>query len=171
MIFGILGVLVVKKTAMLQITILMVGKTREGFIRDGVAFYQKRLQPFMQLILKNVREEKESPGLSPEIIKAREGERLQAQLPPRAWVAALTPAGRELTTAEFAAWLTEREFASRPIAFLIGGHWGLSDEVLARADEPLALSRLTLTHELTRLVLLEQLYRAATIKAGHPYHV
>jgi 23S rRNA (pseudouridine1915-N3)-methyltransferase len=156
---------------MLQVTILMAGKTREGFIRDGVAFYEKRLRPFIRLDLKSVREEKENPGLTPELIKIREGTRLLAQVPPRSWTVALTPGGWEATTEELAAWLSRREEAARPLTFLIGGHWGLSPEVLAAADEQLALSRLTLTHELTRLVLLEQLYRAATLKAGHPYHV
>ncbi len=156
---------------MLHVTILMVGKTREGFIRDGVAFYEKRLRPFIQLILKTVREEKESPGLSPDTIKAREGARLQAQIPPRAWVVALDPQGKKFTSEELAAWLTSRELDSRPLTFLIGGHLGLDEATLTAAHERLALSHLTLTHELTRLVLLEQLYRAATIKAGHPYHV
>jgi 23S rRNA (pseudouridine1915-N3)-methyltransferase len=156
---------------MLQITVLMVGKTREAFIREGLHFYTQRLKPFLNLTLKNVREEKETSGRSPEVIKAREGERLQAQVPPRAQVVALTPQGREFTSEEFAAWLTKREEAARPLAFLIGGHWGLADGVMAQAHERLALSRLTLTHELARLVLLEQLYRAMTIKTGHPYHV
>ena len=156
---------------MLHVTILMVGKTREGFIRDGVAFYEKRLRPFIQLDLKNVREEKESPGLSPDTIKAREGARLQAQIPPRAWVVALDPQGKEFTSEELAAWLTSRELDSRPLTFLIGGHLGLDEATLTAAHQRLALSHLTLTHELTRLVLLEQLYRAATIKAGHPYHI
>jgi 23S rRNA (pseudouridine1915-N3)-methyltransferase len=156
---------------MLQITILMVGKTREAFIREGMAFYVKRLQPFLHLTLTSVREEKEASGLTPAAIKAREGERLQAQVPPRAIAIALTPQGREFTSEEFAAWLTHRELEARPLAFLIGGHWGLADGVIAGAHEVLSLSRLTLTHELSRLVLLEQLYRAMTIKTGHPYHV
>ena len=156
---------------MLHITILMVGKTREAFIREGLAFYQKRLQPLVNLTLTHVREEKEAAGLTPEALKAREGERLRAQIPARAHVIALTPQGREYTSEEFAAWLTKRELAAQPLAFLIGGHWGLSDDTLAGASEQLALSRLTLTHELSRLVVLEQLYRAMTIKAGHPYHV
>jgi 23S rRNA (pseudouridine1915-N3)-methyltransferase len=149
----------------------MVGKTREGFIREGLAFYEKRLQPFVHLTLTSVREEKEAARLTVEALKNREGERLLAQIPPRGHVVALTPQGREFTSEEFAAWLSQRELAARPLAFLIGGHWGLSDEVIATAHERLALSRLTLTHELSRLVLLEQLYRAMTIKTGHPYHV
>ena len=156
---------------MLTLTILMVGKTREAFIREGLGFYEKRLQPFLHLTLVSVREEKEAGGLSAETIRVREGERLRAQIPARALVIALTPQGREFTSEEFAAWLTRRELESRPLAFLIGGHLGLDPGTLAAASERLALSRLTLTHELSRLVLLEQLYRAMTIKTAHPYHV
>jgi 23S rRNA (pseudouridine1915-N3)-methyltransferase len=156
---------------MLQITILMAGKTREGFIRAGLAFYQKRLQPFLSLTLKSVREEKEPSGLTPEIIKAREGERLRSQIPPRSRLVALDPQGKQFTTEEFAAWLALQEEDARPLTFLIGGHLGLDAALLHEAHDRLALSRLTLTHELSRLVLLEQLYRAMTIKSGHPYHV
>src|SRR5512141_1822777 len=99
---------------MLHVTILMVGKTRESFIQAGVAFYQKRLQPFVHLTLASVKEEKEAGGLAPAAIKGREGERLRAQIPPRAFVAALTPQGREFTSEEFAAWLNRREIESRP---------------------------------------------------------
>jgi len=156
---------------MLHVTILMVGKTRESFIQEGLAFYQKRLQPFLHLALKSVREEKEAAGLTAAAVKLREGGRLRAQLPPRACVIALTPQGRQFSSEEFAAWLTQRELEARPLTFLIGGHLGLDPGTLAAASERLALGRLTLTHELSRLVLLEQLYRAMTIKSGHPYHV
>jgi 23S rRNA (pseudouridine1915-N3)-methyltransferase len=156
---------------MLQVAVLIVGRTRQPFIREGLAFYQKRLKPYLDLTLKSVREEKEAGNLTAEAMKSREGGRLMAQVPPRSWMAALDPQGKELTSEEFAAWLTWRELEARPLAFLIGGHLGLSPGVLAAAHEILALSRLTLTHEMSRLVLLEQLYRAATIKAGHPYHV
>jgi 23S rRNA (pseudouridine1915-N3)-methyltransferase len=156
---------------MLLVSVVMVGKTRQRFIQEGLDFYQKRLQPFVHLTLTSVREEKETAGLAADTVKAREGERLRAQIPPRAYAIALTPAGREFTSEEFAAWLTQREVDSRPLAFLIGGHLGLDPGTLAAAQERLALSCFTLTHELSRLVLLEQLYRAMTIKTGHPYHV
>ena len=77
---------------MLHVTILMVGKTREAFIQEGVAFYQKRLQPFLHLNLKSVREEKESAGLTAATVKLREGQRLKAQIPPRAYAIALARA-------------------------------------------------------------------------------
>jgi len=156
---------------MLQITLLMVGKTREGFIREGLDFYAKRLKPLVQLTLKSVREEKEGGGLAPETLKSKEGERLRAQIPAKSYVIALDPKGKEFPSEELAGWLGKREELSQSPAFLIGGHWGLSDAVLAVADERLALSRLTLTHEMSRLILLEQLYRAMTIRMGHPYHV
>ncbi len=156
---------------MLQIIILMVGKTREAFIQEGVAFYAKRLQPFFRLDMKHVREEKEGKNLSPETVKGREGERLRAQIPPKSFAVALDPGGKEFTTEAFAAWLAKREEAGQPLIFLIGGHLGLDEATRAAAHEKLALSRLTLTHELSRLVLLEQLYRAKTILTGHPYHV
>ncbi len=156
---------------MLQVVILMVGKTRQAFVEEGLAFYGKRLSPFYRLTLRSVREEKEGKNLSAETIKSREGERLKGQIPRKAYVVALVPGGREFTTEEFAAWLAKREDYGRPLTFLIGGHLGLDEAILAQAHEKLALSRLTLTHELSRLVLLEQLYRAKTILTGHPYHV
>jgi 23S rRNA (pseudouridine1915-N3)-methyltransferase len=156
---------------MLDIHLIMVGKTRESFIHEGLAFYGQRLQPFVQLTLKSVRDEKEGKKLTAELIKAKEGERLRAQIPPKAYVVALDPQGKELTTPAFAAWLAKREEDGRPLAFLLGGHLGLDEATLAAAHEQLALSQLTLTHELSRLVLLEQLYRAKTILRGHPYHV
>ena len=138
---------------MLTVTILMVGKTRESFIREGLSFYEKRLQPFLHLTLKNVREEKEAGGLSAETIRAREGERLRAQIsapglrdrphPGRPGIhhggirRLAQPAGRLGIPAPG---LSHR----RPL--------GLDPAtVLAAADERLALSRLTLTHELARL--------------------
>jgi 23S rRNA (pseudouridine1915-N3)-methyltransferase len=156
---------------MLKVNILMVGKTKQRFIREGVTFYEKRLAPYLPLSLKVVREEEEGKNLPPWILKGREGERLRSVISPRDWVIALDPHGREMTSEEFAAWLTKREEAGRPLSFLIGGHLGLDEAMLLRAHERLALSRFTLTHELSRLVLLEQLYRAATIRSGHPYHV
>jgi len=155
----------------LQVNILMVGKTREAFIQKGLDFYAKRLRPFVKLTLKSVGVEKEGKNLSADLMKRREGERLRAAIPPRSYVVALDPQGKEHTTEEFAAWLARRGEEGWPLIFLIGGHLGLDEATLAAAHERMALSRLTLTHELARLVLLEQLYRAKTIHTGHPYHV
>jgi len=157
---------------MLQIVILMVGKTRTGFIQEGMALYQKRLRPYLKLSLVTVREEKPYVSLSPDQIREREGRRLLAKIPRPARMITLETEGQLLSSAALAQWLTNREQDSAaPLVFVIGGHLGLAPAVVAAADYRLSLSRLTFTHELSRLILLEQLYRAMTIRAGHPYHL
>ena len=91
---------------MLHVHILMVGKTKEAFIQEGVTFYARRLQPFFRLTLKSVREEKERKNLAAEVIKTREGDRLRAQIPPKAYAAALDPRGLEPAIQLAWAWAT-----------------------------------------------------------------
>jgi 23S rRNA (pseudouridine1915-N3)-methyltransferase len=155
----------------MQLLILMVGKTRAAFIQEGLDFYRKRLQFYHQVSLIPVREEKPHSGLTPEQIKEKEGERLLARVPRPARVIALEAGGKEYTSEGLAHWLAGLEQEGHnPVVFVIGGHLGLSPAVSEIADHRLSLSRFTFTHELSRLILLEQLYRAATIWAGHPYH-
>lgn len=117
-------------------------------------------------------ETREAKGLSDgEAEKARsiEGEYLKRKLE-NDYLVCLTDRGREMTSEEFSRWLRMRlETNSRPLAFIIGGHAGLADDVLRRANELLSLSKMTLSHELARLVLLEQIYRALTQMKGWPY--
>lgn len=155
----------------MHLIILMVGKTRAGFIREGIEFYRDRLKFYGTVELLTVREEKPQRGLTPEQIKEKEGERLLARVPKPARVMVLDAGGKEFTSEGLARWLTGlQEESTSPVVFIIGGHLGLSPAVLKAAEQRLSLSRLTFTHELSRLILLEQLYRAATIRAGHPYH-
>jgi 23S rRNA (pseudouridine1915-N3)-methyltransferase len=101
--------------------------------------------------------------------RAAEAERLRARLLPRALRVALDPTGRAPASSEgFAAWLGRR-MDERPVAFLVGGALGLAPDLLAEADERLSLGPLTLPHQLARVVLAEQLYRALSLNAGHPY--
>jgi 23S rRNA (pseudouridine1915-N3)-methyltransferase len=155
----------------MHLVILMVGKTRTAFIRAGMEFYHARLKRYGSIDLLTVREEKPHSGLTPEQIKQKEGERLLAKIPNPNRMIILETGGKEFTSEGLAYWLAglEQE-AGGPLVFVIGGHLGLSPAVLKAAEYRLSLSRLTFTHELSRLILLEQLYRAATIKAGHPYH-
>lgn len=153
------------------IVILAVGKTRSPFIQAGIDHYLRRLQRYYPASLVTVREEKPCPGLTPAQILAREGERLLARLPRPAQIITLEVAGRQYSSPELAQWLQQRlQAGGQPLVFIVGGHLGLAPEVLALAHHRLSLSRLTFPHELCRLMLLEQLYRAATILAGHPYH-
>ena len=156
---------------MMQFIILMVGKTRAAFIQEGIEFYRARLKFYASLELLTVREEKPHSGLTREQITEKEGERLLARVPKSTRVVVLEAGGKEFTSEGLALWLAALEQEGKsPVVFIIGGHLGLSPAVLGAADYRLSLSRFTFTHELSRLILLEQLYRAATIKAGHPYH-
>jgi 23S rRNA (pseudouridine1915-N3)-methyltransferase len=102
--------------------------------------------------------------------QAVEGERLRARLLPRALRVALDPSGRAPASSEaFASWLARRIEEPRPVAFLVGGALGLAPELVAEADERLSLGPLTLPHQLARVVLSEQVYRALCLAAGHPY--
>ncbi len=153
-----------------DLILLVVGKTRSPFIQAGMDHYLPRLRHYYPTNLITVREEKPHPGLTPEQIRAKEGARLLAKLPRPAQVITLEVTGRQFSSPELAAWLTHLQKLGQPLVFIIGGHLGLAPAVQALAQHRLSLSRLTFTHELSRLLLVEQLYRAATIQAGHPYH-
>jgi 23S rRNA (pseudouridine1915-N3)-methyltransferase len=102
-----------------------------------------------------------------EVVELREGDDAARRIPERAFVVLLDGGGREMTSEGFAAWLEERRQEGRPVCFVIGGAFGIS---LPRADLRLSLGRMTLPHQLARVVLVEQLYRAHRILAGEPYH-
>jgi 23S rRNA (pseudouridine1915-N3)-methyltransferase len=102
--------------------------------------------------------------------RAREAERLAAALVRSAWVVALSPDGRQPESSPaFAKWLERRLSAGRPIAFVLGGASGIDESLCGQADEVLALGRLTMPHQLARVVLVEQIYRALCTLQGHPY--
>ncbi len=152
---------------MMPLVVVMVGKTRAAFIQEGMAFYAKRLRLYHPLDLITVREEKPGGGMTPAQILAREGGRILTHLPKTGRIITLEPTGREVTSEGLAQWLEHlSQNAASPLVFIIGGHLGLAPAVRQAAHDCL-----TFTHEMTRLILLEQLYRAATIRAGHPYHI
>lgn len=132
--------------------------------------YETRAAHYWPLEIREVREER-AHGASPAIVRKREGERLLAAAGGGAYLVACEDEGEPRTSAQLASWLSaERERATRDVAFVIGGAFGLSPELRAQAALRLSFSRFTLPHELARLVLAEQLYRAGTIVRGEPYH-
>lgn len=144
--------------------VVAIGRSRGGPEADLFARYSARIRPALAFT-----EIADGKG-SPVEIKRREGEALLAALPGQAFTIALDLGGEMLDSATFAArlegWLT----LSRPIRFLIGGAEGLDQQVIARADFILSLGRMTWPHLLARAMLAEQIYRARSIAAGHPYH-
>lgn len=155
----------------MTLTLLAPGKLRMAWIKEGCALFEERLQHYVKLKIVEVREESVGKGIDPKEVKRREAERIQEKLPPGALVIALDEHGKSLSSVAFAQLLGEfRDRGTKEVVLVLGGPLGLDPDWLARASVRLSLSSMTLTHELARLVLLEQTYRAFTILAGEPYH-
>lgn len=155
---------------MLKISLLVVGKLKEGFWREASLDYEKRLSPYAKLAVIEVPAEPTSATVSGAQSMKAEGERLMARLPDDSFVVALERTGKEIGSIEFAELLRREGEGGRTVALVIGGAEGLDAAVLARANMKLSLSKMTLLHEMARVMLIEQLYRAATILAGKTYH-
>jgi 23S rRNA (pseudouridine1915-N3)-methyltransferase len=149
---------------------LFLGRTSEKYLEAGISDYAARLERFVQVEVVVLRD-KTARSLPPEQFRQQEARQLLERCADASWVVALDGGGRELDSPALAELLRRFEDAGhRNVYFLIGGHLGLHEDVLRRADLVLSLSRLTFTHEMARLILLEQLYRAWMIKAGRSYH-
>lgn len=158
----------------MQIHIIAVGKIKEKFLREGVAEYEKRLRPYLNLKIVELTEEKRSASASQSEEKTaivKEGGRILAAVPSGSFVVALDVGGASWSSPELAGFLRQRELAGKnQVTVVIGGDLGLSPEVLSRSDMRLSLSKMTFTHQLARLLLMEQIYRACRINSGEPYH-
>ncbi|WP_058300583.1 23S rRNA (pseudouridine(1915)-N(3))-methyltransferase RlmH [Gorillibacterium timonense] len=156
------------------IQIIGVGKLKEKYLVQGIAEYAKRLGPYIKFQIIEVSDEKAPDTLSDaevEIVKDREGERILAHVKPDAHVIALTLDGKLWSSEELAAELDRlATYGSSHVVFVIGGSHGIADAVLRRAQQKLCFGRMTLPHQLMRLVLTEQVYRAVKIIRGEPYH-
>ena len=149
---------------------LFLGRTQSKYLAAGVADYLKRIRayrPAEEVILKETKARDDQAAA----VRSRDTARLLESVAPTDVFVVLDPGGRMMTSPELAEWLQERmDMGVKSIVFGLGGPQGLTNEALDRADLKLSLSRLTLTHEMSRLVLVEQIYRALRINAGHPYH-
>jgi len=155
----------------MKLTVLCMGKTREPFIQDGIAKYTRYLRPYADIEIRELKEEKIHDLREAPLVRKKEAEKISKALPPGACIVALDERGREYTSHEFAEFLNHSlETGVKEMVFVIGGAMGLDESVSAKANPVLALSRWTLTHEMARLVLLEQIYRAFTIIKGKTYH-
>ncbi len=158
---------------MFGVTVLAVGRLGEKYLADGCAEYAKRLGRYCRLQIIEVPEFRLPERPSEADIRQglrREGETLLARLPRGGAVAALCVEGRQLTSPELARTLEGWALEAGSAAFIIGGSWGLCDEVKRQAQLRLSLSCMTFPHQLARLMLLEQLYRAFNISHGGKYH-
>jgi len=152
-----------------RVALLTVGRPRQSGLADAIREYETRAARYWPLDVIEVKEES-ARGLSVDQVREREGARLLERVTPDARVVACDPGGDVLDSEAFAAWLGEQRDRAQNVAFAIGGAYGLGDAVKRRATRRLSLAPWTLPHELARLVLAEQLYRAGTISRGEPYH-
>ncbi|HLV25331.1 MAG TPA: 23S rRNA (pseudouridine(1915)-N(3))-methyltransferase RlmH [Gemmatimonadales bacterium] len=152
----------------MRILLVAIGRAR-GELAPAIADYESRAGRYWPLEVVEVRAES-ARSLSPDEVREREGRRLVQALPAGARVWACDERGRGMTSAEFAEALQRQQFAAQDLAIVIGGAYGLHEIVRSRADLVLSVAPFTLPHDLARLVLAEQLYRAGTIARGEPYH-
>lgn len=154
---------------MLHVTILAVGKVKEEYLREGIAEYEKRLRPYVRLKIIELPDE----ALRQNIEKAKEieGEKILKEVKDGTYMVVLDPKGKQLSSEEFGEWFGAREMSGQEVVLVIGGASGLADKVKNRADEALSFSRLTFPHQLFRLILMEQVYRAYKILRREPYHL
>ena len=158
----------------MKITIVCAGKIKEKYLSAGIAEFMKRLKPFAQVEIREIHEEKmpDSPSdAEKEQVLTREGEKLLKLVPEGSYLFVLDVFGKEKSSEELAASIDKLGLSGRSnITFLIGGAFGLSSEVRKVADELLSFSRMTFTHQMVRLLLVEQIYRAFKINRGEKYH-
>ncbi|WP_312094245.1 23S rRNA (pseudouridine(1915)-N(3))-methyltransferase RlmH [Niallia sp.] len=158
----------------MNISIITVGKLKEKYLKLGIEEYIKRLSSYSRIEIIEVPDEKAPEVLSEAEmlqVKKKEGERILAKVPTDAHVIALAIEGKQKSSEELADTIDKLgTYGKSKVTFIIGGSLGLSDEVLKRADEKLSFSKMTFPHQLMRLILVEQVYRAFRINRGEPYH-
>ena len=158
----------------MQIDIICVCKVKEQYLRDAIAEYSKRLGRYCKLNILEVADEKTPEHASEGVerqIKAKEGERIAKHIKPGAYVIALAIDGQQVTSEGFARKIDQLGIQGvSHIQFVIGGSIGMDDAILRQANYKLSFSKMTFPHQLMRVILLEQVYRAYKINAHEPYH-
>ena len=158
----------------MKVTVVCVGKLKEKYWKDAIAEYSKRLSRYMKLEIIELADEKAPETMSPAQeaeVKEKEGQRILKNIRDDAFVTALAVEGKMLSSEELADFMEKKEVGGvSHMVFVIGGSLGLSPAVMQRADFALSFSRMTFPHQMMRVVLLEQVYRAERIRRNEPYH-
>ena len=155
----------------MKITLLTVVKTDRDWVRQGLEIYVSRLRYYIPFTLTEIPELKNVSALSREQIKIKEGELILKNIRPSDDVILLDERGKEYSSMQLAGILQDKiNYECKDMVFVIGGAYGFSETVYARADSKISLSRMTFSHQMVRTIFAEQLYRAFTIMKGEPYH-
>lgn len=154
----------------MKITLLLTGKTSDSRLSSLIDEYQQRLRHYVPFELVVLPDLKNAKALSEEQVKTAEGEAILARLTPAMDVVLFDEHGREFRSIEFADYLQKKMSSGKDLTLVIGGPYGFSDAVYARANGKLSLSQMTFSHQMIRIMAIEQIYRAMTILRGEPYH-
>lgn len=154
----------------MKTTLILVGKTVNKHFIAGINDYVERIGHYMPFDIVTIPELKNTKKLTEQQQKTAEGELILKQLQPSDTVVLLDEHGKEMRSIEFATWTEKKQLTARRLVYVIGGPYGFAEEVYKRANEMMSLSRMTFSHQMVRLVFVEQVYRACTIIKGEPYH-
>ncbi len=154
----------------MRITLMESGKTRDPFIREGVELFRKRVVHYVPFRIETVPDLKNTKNLNMKEVQNQEGALMLKRIRPGDFLVLLDERGREHDSISFAEYLNTLEGRVNHLVFVIGGPYGFSEDMYQRADAKLSLSKLTFSHQLVRVIFMEQLYRAYTILKGEPYH-
>jgi 23S rRNA (pseudouridine1915-N3)-methyltransferase len=155
----------------MKITLLVIGKTDKKYILEGIAEYEKRLSHYCKFEVKVIPDVKNSKSMSASVQMQKEGELILNSIRLPGEVILLDERGNEYSSVEFAKFIEKKGITGqRELTFIIGGPYGFSPEVKSFATGLVSLSKLTFSHQIVRLIFMEQLYRAMTIIKGEPYH-
>ena len=155
----------------MKIDLVLVGKSDQKYLQEGIDIYLKRLKHYCQFEMKVIPDLKSTKSISEEQQKEKEGELIMNQIKDSDFVILLDERGESLSSVDFAQLIEKRQVAgTRKLSFVIGGPYGFSKEAYAKANAKLSLSAMTFSHQMVRLLFIEQLYRAFTIINGEPYH-
>lgn len=155
----------------MKVVLLCIGKTDEKYLQEGCDIYLKRLKHYFKTELTVIPDLRKAGALSPEERKVKEGEEILKKIEPTDRLILLDERGKTFTSRKFATFLQKQaNTGAKRTVFVIGGAFGFSDEVYAKADDKISLSTMTFSHQMIRLFFLEQLYRGCTILNNEPYH-
>ncbi len=155
----------------MKITLLTVGKTDRDWVRQGLDIYVSRLKHYVPFSIVEIPELKNVSAMTKDQIKVKEGELILKNIRNTDDVVLLDERGREYSSVELAGIIQNKiNHEGKDIVYVIGGAYGFSDAVYARANSKLSLSRMTFSHQMVRAIFAEQIYRAFTIMKGEPYH-
>ena len=154
----------------MKLTLLITGKTKFNYLNEGLKEYISRLKHYLPMEIIIVPDLKNTKNMSPAEQNSREGEKIIKLIPSNADIILFDEKGKQYSSQEFSLFLESKINIGRDICMVVGGAYGFSDELYRLAQESISLSKMTFSHQMVRLIILEQIYRAMTILRGEPYH-